>query len=59
VIVLKKAIATVIEDKKAKKIILDDPYSNYFLVDLEVNRIGGEPKLYRVTKLHEVIPKED
>ena len=54
-----KAIATLIEDKEAKKDILQDPFNNYFLVDIEISKIDGEIKLYRVTKLHDIIPKEE
>lgn len=53
-----KSIATYIESVEDRKTILSDPYANYFLVDIEVNRVGDEVKLYRVTQLHEVIPIE-
>lgn len=58
-IVKGKSITTIIEDKEAETIILKAPYTNYFLVDIEVNRLGDDVKLYRITKLHEVIEKED
>ncbi len=54
-----KAVATVIEDAEDKKLILQDPFNNYFLVDIEVMTRGNAIKLYRVTKLHNIVPKED
>ncbi len=53
-----RAIPTIFENNEDKRVVLDDPYNNYFLVDIEVNRIDGEPKLYRVQKLHSIVPKE-
>lgn len=58
-IVKGKSIATIIENAEDRKVILNDPYTNYFLVDIEVNRLGDDVKLYRITKLHEVIEKEE
>ena len=57
-IVPKKAIATIFENPDDKKEVLNDPFNNYFLVDIEVQRINGEIKLYKVLKLHNIIPKE-
>ena len=54
-----KAVPTIIEDPEDKKLILQDPFNNYFLVDIEVMKRADEIKLYRVTKLHNIIPKED
>ncbi|MFY9141593.1 hypothetical protein [Sulfuricurvum sp.] len=57
-IVKDKSIATIVENIEDRKVILNDPYNNYFLVDIEVNRAGDDVKLYRVTRLHKVIPIE-
>lgn len=54
-----KAVATIIQSPDDKKTIIDDPYNNYFLVDILVNRVDGVARLYTVTKLHQVIPKDD
>ena len=56
-IVPKKAIATIFENHDDKKEVLNDPFNNYFLVDIEVSCINGEIKLYKVLKLHNIIPK--
>lgn len=53
-----KSITTYIENVEDRKAILSEPYTNYFLVDIEVNRVGDEVKLYRITRLHDVIPIE-
>lgn len=58
-IVPNKAIATIFENPEEKKEVLKDPFNNYFLVDIEVSRINGEVKLYKVTKLHNIIPKDE
>ena len=58
-IVKGKAIATIIENKKDKKAIKKDPFENLYLVDIETVRADGEVKLYRVTKLHNIVPNED
>lgn len=57
-IVKGKSVATIIENSEDSKVILSDPYTNYFLVDIEVNKVGNDIKLFRVTCLHEVIPIE-
>jgi len=57
-IVKGKAIATIFENPQDKKEVLTDPFSNLFLVDIEVNKINDEIKLYRVLKLHNIIPIE-
>lgn len=51
-----KSVATIFENPDEKKLVLDDPYNNYFLVDIDVRRMNGVPKLYTVTKLHNIIP---
>ena len=53
-----KAIATIIENNEDKQEILRDPFNNLFLVDIEVVRADNEIKLYRVVKLHNIIPKD-
>ncbi|MDR1461457.1 MAG: hypothetical protein LBI78_07420 [Campylobacteraceae bacterium] len=57
-IVPHQAIPTEISDVEAKREILNDPFNNYFLVDLYVNRMDGKVKLYRVVKLHNIVPKD-
>lgn len=54
-IVKGKAIATIIEDSEAKKEILANAFNCLFLVDIVINKIDDEIKLYRVVKLHELI----
>jgi len=51
-----KAVSTIFESIEDKKEVLNDPYNNYFLVDIDVQRIDGVPKLYRVIKVHDIIP---
>lgn len=57
-IIQDKAIPTLIENNDDKQEILQDPFNNYFLVDIEVSRIDDEIKLYRVIKLHSIVPFE-
>lgn len=54
----KKIMPTEIINKEAKELIKKSPFDNYFLVDLSVKKIDGNIKLYIVTKLHNIIPKE-
>ena len=57
-IVQGKAISAEIVDKEAKELINKNPFDNYYLVDLSVHKIDGFIKLYRITKLHNIIPKD-
>lgn len=57
-IVINKAISTEIVDKEAKELINKNPFDNYYLVDLSVHKIDGVVKLYRITALHSIIPKD-
>lgn len=58
-IVKGKAIATIIDNDEDKKLILEDPFNNYFLVDIEIAKSNNEIKLYRVTKLHNIVPMDE
>lgn len=57
-IVPNKAISMEIVDKEAKELINKNPFDNYYLVDLSVHKIDGLVKLYRITALHSIIPKD-
>lgn len=50
-----KEIKTIFKDKNIRNEILDNPYHFAFLVDLEVQYINGEAKIYRVIKLNDKI----
>lgn len=52
------AVSCEVTDPEAKKEILNDPFNNYFLVDLHTHTIDGKIRLYRVIKLHSIIPKD-
>lgn len=54
-----KSVSAEIIDYEAKELINKNPFDNYYLVDLSVNRIDGVIKLYRIHTLHKIIPKED
>lgn len=54
-----KSVATVIENTEDKKEILANAFNNLFLVDIEVVRAEEQIKLYRVIKLHNIVPNED
>lgn len=51
----KKEIKTIFENDTIKNDILDNPYHYGFLVDLEVQYINQEPKLYKIIKLKDKI----
>ncbi len=53
-----KAVWTEIIDREAKELINKNPFDNYYLVDLSVHKMDGVIKLYRITALHSIIPKE-
>lgn len=55
-IVKGKAIATLFENAEDKKEVLGNPFSNLFLVDIEIVKSNDEVKLYRVLKLHNIVP---
>lgn len=55
-ILKRKSVATIIVNEEDKAKVIEDPFNNYFLVDIIVNRVDGTPKLYTVTKVHEIIP---
>ena len=51
----KKEIKTIFENDTIKNDILDNPYHYAFLVDLEVQYINQEAKLYKIIKLKDKI----
>jgi len=58
-IVLKgKAVPTVFQNPEDKKEVLNNSFSNILLVDIEIMKADNEIKLYRVLKLHNIIPLE-
>jgi len=58
-ILKRKAVATTILNADDSKAILDNPYNNYFLVDVTVHKVNGSPKLYEITKLYNIVPKDE
>lgn len=48
-------IKTTFESEEIKKIILDSPYHFGFLVDLEVQYLNKEPKVYRIMAINDKI----
>ncbi|MCT7549840.1 hypothetical protein N5U04_11160 [Aliarcobacter butzleri] len=55
-IVKGKAIPTIIENIEDKKDILVNAFNSLFLVDIEVVKADDQIKLYRVLKLHNIVP---
>ncbi|WP_301353920.1 hypothetical protein [Aliarcobacter butzleri] len=55
-IVKGKAIPTIIENLEDKKDILVNAFNSLFLVDIEVVKADNQIKLYRVLKLHNIVP---
>ncbi|MFY4810798.1 hypothetical protein ACOTWH_09260 [Aliarcobacter butzleri] len=55
-IVKGKAIPTIIENLEDKKDILVNAFNSLFLVDIEVVKADDQIKLYRVLKLHNIVP---
>ncbi|HAC70145.1 MAG TPA: hypothetical protein DCF41_00320 [Arcobacter skirrowii] len=58
-IVKNKAIPTIIENIDDKKEILQNAFNSLFLVDIEVVKADEQIRLYRVIKLHNIIPNDD
>lgn len=58
-IVKGKSVSTVIENEEDKKEVLANAFTSLFLVDIEVSKADGEVKLYRVTKLHNIVPIDE
>lgn len=58
-IVKGKAIATIFENIEDKKDVLINAFTSLFLVDIEVVKANNEIKLYRVTKLHNIVPMDE
>lgn len=54
-----KSVATIIENIEDKKEILANAFNSLFLVDIEVVRADDQIKLYRVIKLHNIVPNEE
>ena len=54
-----KPISTIIENEEEKKEMLPHAFTSLFLVDIETVKCDGEIKLYRVTKLHNIIPNDE
>ena len=54
-----KEIKTNFENEQIKNNILDNPYHFGFLVDLEVQYINGEVKVYKIIKLNDKIELSD
>lgn len=54
-----KEIKTVFENDVIKNEILDNPYHFGFLVDIEVQYINGEVKLYKIMNLNDKIDLEE
>lgn len=53
-----RAIPTIIENKEDKHEMLPHAFNSLFLVDIDIVKADGEIKLYRVTKLHNILPNE-
>lgn len=58
-IVKGKAIATIFENLEDKKDVLAHAFTSLFLVDIKIVKSNDEIKLYRVTKLHNIVPMDD
>lgn len=54
-----KEIKTIFENDDIKNEILDNPYHYGFLVDLEVQYINNDAKIYRIMKLNDKINLEE
>lgn len=50
-----KELKTIFDNERIKEDILDNPYHYAYLVDLEVQYVGDEPKLYKIVKLNDKI----